>query len=299
MRGKKTYKPNANGKYEGWIYRRYVDMPGSEYNGKSYIGATTNPKVREQKFKSSSSNYAGKKLKDAIENVPYDNWKYEELETIEKDTVKELEAELTRLETQYIEQYNSYEDGFNGNKGGTGNTGVVFDEARRKQNGDNRRNKPMPEEAKQKISAANKGKTLTDATKAKISAGNTGKKRTTQQNAAQAARMKGTVPTAACAAAKEWHEQHPGGYWKNHLMTNAARANMSAAQLLRARCVKATFDDGSIICFPSLLHAAKHFDMGAGSITHFIKAGTRSEKAKARFEEISHEDYDLWKASNP
>ena len=291
---------DANLPYFGIIYRRWVNKEGAEHYGCSYIGETPNEKVRQQSWnKKNLTGYAGKKLLAAREQYPLEDWDYEVLERVFAQTEEELKALLHERETYYIAKYDSFDNGFNGNRGGSGNKGVKFDAARCKQNGDNRRGKPQPKESVGRMAAKNRGRKHTDEAKLKISKANKGKKRTAQQKAAQSAIRKGKVPVAACEGAKKWREENPGGWWATHEITAEMKANMKAAQQARGIRIKATLEDGRIICFPTMLDTANHFGMGAGSISNFVKSGNFSEQAKAKFEKISDAEYQQWKSQNP
>lgn len=297
----KTYKVNANGKIELTVYRRWVDYPGSEYDGKSYVGATDDIAQRNTCFNKNVSNYAGKKMLAAMDAVPRKYWKLEILEVIGINDSADFKTIADERETFYIAKFNSFEDGLNSNRGGSGNKGVKFDEARCKQNGDNRRGKPQPPESVERRAAKLRGKKQSAETCKKKSEANSGKKRTPEMNAKQSARMKGKNPIAATKAAKEWHKQNPGGWWGNgkHDMSTEMLANMKAAQQARGRRIRATEEDGTIRCFPTMLDCANFYGMGAGSIHNFLKTGNLSKVAKARFEEITDQEYQQWKVQNP
>lgn len=297
----KTYKVNDNGKIDLIIYRRWVEMDGSKYDKKSYVGVTDDIDKRNACFNKKISNYAGRKMLEAMDAVPREKWKLEILETIEIDDLNDLKPIADERETFYIAKYDSYENGLNGNRGGSGNKGVKFDEARCKQNGDNRRGKPMPHESVKRGADKRRGKKQSAETCKRKSEANSGKKRTPEMNANQSARMKGKNPVAATKAAKEWHDKNPGGWWGDgkHEMSPEMLANMKAAQQARGKRIKATQEDGTIICFPTMLDCAKHFGMGAGSIHNFVRTGNVSKVAKARFEVITNEEYQQWKSQNP
>lgn len=286
----------------GIIYRHWVNKIGAEHNGWSYIGETPDEKTRLASWnKPINPRYAGKKLTEARKLYSLECWEYEVLEKVYAQTDEELKKLLHKRETFYIAKYDSYEHGFNGNRGGRGNKGVKFDEARCKQNGDNRRGKPQPCESVERGAAKRRGRTQSKETCKKKSEANSGKKRTPEMNANQSARMKGKNPAAATKAAKEWHEKNPGGWWGDgkHDMSPEMLANMKAAQQARGKRIKATQEDGTIICFPTMLDCAKHYGMGAGSIHNFVRTGNVSKVAKARFEVITDEDYQQWKSQNP
>lgn len=284
--------------FNGVIYRHWVNKPDAIHHGWSYVGETPDEKTRLRSWnKKLNLKYAGRKLVEARETYPLEYWEYEVLEVVYAASNEELKTRLYERETFYITKYDSYEHGFNGNRGGCGNKGVKFDEARCKQNGDNRRGKPQSDETKKQIGEKLKGRRRSDETRVKIGNGNRGKKRSEEQRAAQSTRMKGKEPKAASIGAAEWREKHGGGYWGNNEITEEMRANMKAAQQARGIRIKAIPEDEDIICFPTMLDCAKYYKMGAGSISNFVKTGNLSKVAKARFEVISNEEYQEWLSS--
>lgn len=283
--------------FNGVIYRHWVNKPDAIHHGWSYVGETPDEKTRLRSWnKKLNLKYAGRKLVEARETYPLEYWEYEVLEVVYAASNEELKTRLYERETFYITKYDSYEHGFNGNRGGCGNKGVKFDEARCKQNGDNRRGKPQSDETKKQIGKKLKGRRRSDETRAKIGNGNRGKKRSDEQRAAQSTRMKGIEPKAASIGAAEWRKKH-GGYWGNHEISDEMRANMKAAQQARGRRIRTIQKDGTIICFPTMLDCANYYDMGVGSISNFVKTGNLSKVAKVRFEVISNEEYQEWLSS--
>ncbi len=136
------------------------------------------------------------------------------LERITASSKEELTNKLIERESYYIAKYDSYHNGLNGNLGGTGNKGVVFDDARRKQNGDNRQGKPHKSETIELLKKISAGRKKSAEEIAKISKGNTGKKRSREAREAQSRRMRGSEPKAATAGAKAWREKNGGGFWR-------------------------------------------------------------------------------------
>ena len=156
----------------GIVYRRWLNKPGCVDDGKSYIGETMDEASRIKSWeKVNSPDYAGSKISNARNQYGVAAWGYEVLEVVYAESKDECKKLLYERETYYIDKFNSYENGFNGNRGGTGNTGVVFDEARRKQNGDNRRGKPQSDATKEILSQKSTGRIKSDEEKKKISAG--------------------------------------------------------------------------------------------------------------------------------
>lgn len=281
--------------YMGIIYRHWVNKPGAEHHGQSYVGETPDEKTRLQCWnKPVNRNYAGKKLVEARKLYPINCWKYEVLEKVYAATEDELEKLLYERETFYIDKYDSYEHGFNGNRGGRGNKGVKFDEVRCKQNGDNRRGKQQPRDSVERGAAKRRGKRQSAETCKKKSEAMTGKKHTPKMNANQSARMKGKEPQKASEAARIWQKNNPGGWWGNHPIPDDVKAKMKSAQQARGTRVKLTRTDGTFECFPTMVDAGVPFNLGAGSISNFLKTGNVSKKADGRFERISEKEYREW-----
>lgn len=66
----REYKLNDNGKIELIVYRRWVEKEGSEYDGKSYVGVTDDIEKRNACFNKKVSNYAGRKMLEAMDAIP-------------------------------------------------------------------------------------------------------------------------------------------------------------------------------------------------------------------------------------
>ena len=87
--------------YTGYIYTY-------EYQGRYYVGSTTNLAKRKQEHKNGTK--AGEtKFKKATCEYGFDNFSYKVIETIKFSNIKELWA----LEDTYIVKYNSIKNGFN------------------------------------------------------------------------------------------------------------------------------------------------------------------------------------------
>lgn len=278
----KNPSKNEKGEYRGVVY-----MYWNRETGKGYIGETDNEEVRRQSwFKKSSSNYAGKKLREARAIYPpnHSAWKYEVLDEITAATHEELLEKLIERETFRIAEKDTYENGYNGNRGGSGNKGVKFDDARRKQNGNNRRGKPQSEVTKQKISDKLKGHAVSAETREKISKGNASKKRTPAQNQAQSQRMKGRDTTKLQEGHKEWIAANGGHPMKGKHITNpTALANMKAAQRAKGTKVIAIAPDGTEKKYQTMLEAAKATNLNVGSVDYAVKHNTHAKKNGYRF----------------
>lgn len=287
---KRNIKPNAEGKFEGIVYRYYINDKNSVDYGKSYVGNTPDEKERRRCWNKPSGSYAGKKLQDAKAIYSPVKWNYEKLETVIGDTVDELERMLNEREAYYIEKYDSVNNGFNTSSGGTGNKDVRFSQAHKNRISKNHR-KTQTAATKARISKSLKGHQVSASTKQKISQGLSGIKRTPEQIQAMSDRMKGKVPEAATNGAKEWVKQNGGGYWSNHPLPQSARDNMKKAQQRAGVKVKVSYADGRVEYFPTMLDAAKAFGVKAGSISHYIKRGKMIDKHKCKFDKITKDEY--------
>ena len=269
---------------EGVVYR-YVNIAAGAENGWCYVGTTMNEKARRSNWnKKNNKNYGGAKINEARQRFGLDNFKYEVLERIASEHEEDLLKQLEEKEAYYINLYNSVNNGYNTSAGGTGNKGVNFSATHRTNIGAASKGRIHSDVTKQKISDKLKGRKVKDSTKAKISAGNKGKKRSPAQNAAQSKRMKGQTPVAATAGAKAWVANNGGGYWKNHAITDAIKANMRAAQHKRAKKIKAIYPDGTEKIYDTMLDAAKACGLNVGSVSYLAKHGGISRKNKLKFE---------------
>lgn len=270
--------------FEGVVYR-YVNHAEGDENGWCYVGATLDETTRRHSWNNhGNKTYGGTKINEAREKYGPEGFDYEVLERLSGDDKFELQKQLDEKEAEYISKFDSTNKGYNSSVGGTGNKGVNFSAAHRANIGVASKGRTHSDVTKQKISQKLKGRRVSDETKAKISAGNKGKKRSPAQNAAQSARMKGKTPVAALAGSKAWVTNNGGGYWSNHTISDAARANMKAAQLLRATRVKAILEDGSEQVYESMSAASKALGVLVGCIAYSLKHGNATKKLKIKFE---------------
>jgi len=266
----KNPKINADGKYEGVVYK-YTNKK----TGKSYIGETDNEdKRRESWRRRADSDYGGQKIKDArlTYGTSEEVWDYVVLEKIYSDTHKDLQSQLDTKETEWIRKEDTVNNGYN-NSYGRGNKGIKFSPERAKKCGNAMRGKHHTPEAKAKISESLKGRTVSEETRKKISESNTGKVRSQEHCQALSEAKKGIVPLAAKEGADRWREQNGGSYWKGKTMSDAARENMKKAQQLRGTDCIAKFPDGHEETYPTMLDAAKATGHNVGSVASAIKTG--------------------------
>jgi len=103
---------DMDGMYWGVVYI-YINMcPGPQF-GWVYIGITTNEHGRRIKWFNINSKYSGWRINAARARFGIDNFRYDVLERVACETVKELLAELKKLERYYINLYESIRKGYN------------------------------------------------------------------------------------------------------------------------------------------------------------------------------------------
>ena len=118
-RNNKNHLTIVGGKYEGVVYK-YTLKSNDENNGKCYIGCTPEENTRRKRWNQPKAAYAGRKLKEAREKYGVDAFDYTVLERIQDTDLPTLKIRLEEREKYYIQQENSYENGFNSNLGGRG-----------------------------------------------------------------------------------------------------------------------------------------------------------------------------------
>lgn len=135
----------SNNVHRGVVYRYTLHAPGNEKDGWSYIGETENETKRLLNW-NHKGRFGGKKIGDARSDygVSNDVWKYEILEEIEECSKEALRTKLVERESYYIQQYDSFEHGFNSNLGGLGNKGIKFSDDWKKNISEAKRGKPHP-----------------------------------------------------------------------------------------------------------------------------------------------------------
>ena len=104
----------------GEVYRYNNEsdiVPSQQYW--DYVGATENPQQRIEDWNCSSSDYAGPKIANARKIIPLENWKRYSFPVFDTDPER-LKRRLKEKEAYYIAFFDSYEHGYNGNRGGKG-----------------------------------------------------------------------------------------------------------------------------------------------------------------------------------
>ena len=257
----------------GVVYR-YINQSEGNENGWSYVGTTMHEKTRRYSWNNhGNKSYGGEKINAARVKFGIENFFYEVLEEIYDADENALQMKLDEREAYYVQQFDSFQNGYNTSKGGTGNKGVNFSQTHRNNIGKARKGRKHTDETKKQIGAKLKGRKVSDDTRQKISEGNKGKKRTAEQRHAESERLKGKIPEAATKASKVWRDSNGGGYWKNHPLTPEAKLHMKEAQQKRGIGVRVEFSNGRVETFNTMLDAAKGLGIGVGLVSHYINAG--------------------------
>ena len=269
----KHYDLNEKGQIRGVIYR-YINQSEGEENGWSYVGSTMNEKTRRYSWNNhGNKSYGGEKINDAREKFGIESFTYEILEEFYNADGKALQKKLDEREAFYVQQFDSFQNGYNTSKGGTGNKGVNFSQIHRNNIGKASKGRKHTEATKKQIGTKLKGHSVSDDTRLKISEGNKGKKRTAEQRHAESERLKGIEPKAATKASKVWREKNGGGYWKGKTMTPEAKQHMKEAQQRRGIMVRVEYSDGRVETYNTMLDAAKGLGIGVGSVNYYVNVG--------------------------
>ena len=84
-----------------------------------YVGATEHSEQRIYEWLCLSSDYAGPKIANARKIIPLEHWKRYSFPVFDTDPER-LKRRLKEKEAYYIALFDSYEHGYNGNRGGKG-----------------------------------------------------------------------------------------------------------------------------------------------------------------------------------
>lgn len=98
-------------------------------NGKCYIGLTKNEAERKIQHVRDAMTYNSKRpFHCAIRKYGVDGFAYEVLASLENEDELQLKNQLSELEIKYIEQFDSYRNGYNATFGGDGCSGIKHSE---------------------------------------------------------------------------------------------------------------------------------------------------------------------------
>lgn len=261
-----------NNKWVGIAYRYVNQTPGEDFE-RCYVGVTPDEKTRRQCWGQPSKAYAGRKIAEARIKFGIKAFIYEVLEIIYANSEQELEIKLDERETYWIAYYDSYENGYNSNRGGSGYKGVTPSQesirkgvATRMANG----SYAHTDATKQKLSLKLKGRRRDPIAVAKTAEKNRGKKRTPEQRAAQSLRQKGrTMSPEARAKSSATKKGKP------HPISAQGQANIDAARYKIP--IEVTDLQGNTKVYESMKAAAEATDLKVGSVSNFLKSGNYSK----------------------
>lgn len=105
------------------MYKGYIYKWENKINNKVYIGQTMNrygyrERWSQHRYQAENSIHNNNKFHNAIRKYGIDNFDKEVLECIEMDDKVELKKVLDKIEVEYIEKYDSFNNGYNSTLGG-------------------------------------------------------------------------------------------------------------------------------------------------------------------------------------
>ena len=110
--------------WQGVVYIYRLDAPGDEKDGWVYVGCTPEEETRKNRWNKPKSKYAGKKIAAARKRYALVNFKYTVVDTLYDRDIDKLVEKLEDREKDFIKIFDSFEHGFNSNKGGSGRRGT-------------------------------------------------------------------------------------------------------------------------------------------------------------------------------
>lgn len=113
-------------------------------SGKVYIGQTIEEKRRRKTFLNLNKSYGGIKIDSARRKFGPHNFKYEIIENHVFKSKSEMTVKLDEREEYYINQYDSYRNGYNMTFGGYTNRGFKYSEEQKKKMSLSRIGKKLP-----------------------------------------------------------------------------------------------------------------------------------------------------------
>lgn len=144
-------------------------------SGKSYIGQTTNERVRREHWNMEGP-YSGKKIDRARKKYGITNFTYTVLARKQYNSKKEAKMELDMLEVYYIGMYDSYRHGYNCTIGGNTTLGYTHSEETKKKMATIKKGRKLSKETKEKIARTHKGRKRSPRCKDNISKSLKGRK---------------------------------------------------------------------------------------------------------------------------
>jgi group I intron endonuclease len=144
---------------ENQLMTGFIYQYTHKVNSKMYIGKTRQvlqdrlDDHKTRSFQKTCRNYECH-FHRAIRKYGYDTFNINILHTIIGDSVGYLDKELYKLEVHYIAEFNSFNDGYNSDKGGRGTCGMKHSKETRARISSSNMGKVMSEEAKVKMREA-------------------------------------------------------------------------------------------------------------------------------------------------
>lgn len=141
----------------GFIYKYE-----NKINHKVYIGQTTDLVSRKASHRYKST-FTKSKFYNAIRKYGWDNFDFDIIAQVEEDTLEKVTEVLDNLEVRFIEEYDSFNHGYNSTTGGHSYRGKVVSEEFKEYC----RNRTYSEETRQKMSEAAHNRVVSEETKQK------------------------------------------------------------------------------------------------------------------------------------
>ena len=142
----------------GFIYKYE-----NKINHKVYIGQTTDLVNRKSSHKYKST-FEKSKFYNAVRKYGWDNFDFDIIAQVEEDTLEKVTEVLDNLEIKFIEEYDSFNHGYNSTTGGHSYRGKEVSEEFREYC----RNRTYSDETRQKMSVAAHNKVVSERTKVKL-----------------------------------------------------------------------------------------------------------------------------------
>jgi len=144
----------------GFIYKYE-----NRLNHKVYIGQTTDLVSRKASHRYNAA-FTKSKFYNAVRKYGWDNFDFDVIAQVEEPTIDALTSTLDSLEIKFIDEYNSYLQGYNSTSGGHSYRGKTVSEEYREYC----RNRKYSEETRAKMSKAASRKEISEVTRQKLKA---------------------------------------------------------------------------------------------------------------------------------
>ena len=142
----------------------YIYKYENQVNHKVYIGQTIDLAARKASHISKARTVKNNKFYNAVRKYGWDSFDYSVIAQVEAEDIKELSSLLDSLEEQYVEQYDSYENGYNSTLGGHSKRGYHMSEKFREYC----RQRTYSEETRKKFSKARENFVYTEEHRQKL-----------------------------------------------------------------------------------------------------------------------------------